>query len=122
MFWHKSVDSVIGHSQRSDEGYYIDMNEQMKLLSHANSNATTIKERLPPLKIRLGFTGVLYDYKGEPHRKLVAVLMVTWARNFDLLGYIQDNFLKEPCKKTMGVKAQQRDVEVRSYYQHVFHL
>lgn len=115
MLWHKSLDSVLRQSDTAEEGEYIDMNECMSELSQHMTDSATVSEKLPPLKIRLGFTGVLYEYKGEKYRKIVCVLMVTWARNFDLLGYIQDSFLKEPCyKKSPGAKAIMHDVQVLS--------
>ena len=64
-----------------------------------NSRARNLTVRVPPFKVRLGFTGAVFRHGGEEHRKLVAVVAVTWARNWDMLGYIQDCFLSEPCKR-----------------------
>lgn len=58
--------------------------------------------KVAPFKIHMGFTGAVYEYDGKQYRKTVAVLFVTWCRNFDLTGFITDQFLrdkKEDLKK-----------------------
>jgi hypothetical protein len=55
-----------------------------------------IVSEIPPLKIRLGFTGVNYMANGVSEKKVFAVMYVTFAKNFDALDYIKEVFLKEP--------------------------
>ena len=44
--------------------------------------------RIDPVKIRLGKTGAFFKVDGQEEVMTFSVLVITWARHFDLLGYI----------------------------------
>lgn len=97
LIWHKPYES----EARQDSGAAaseLDLNEMMCERGRNNARSQNTAVRIAPFKMRLGFTGAVYRHGGEEHRKLIAVLVVTWARNWDMLGYIQDVFLRDPAK------------------------
>ena len=112
MIWHKPVER--GHFQSpggaSDE---LDLNKMM--CARAGGQQMSLTVRIPPFKVRLGFTGALYRHAGGEGRKLIAVVVVTWCRNWDMLGYIQDCFLREPAKKTPNLKQRQQEIKQMRY-------
>ena len=88
--WHKPYEPPARDAAEPSMGSPLDTNFLMCNMAKRNARQlsnTTVK--IPPIKLKLGFTGAIYKYKGEDHRKLIAVLTVTWARNWDMLGYIQ---------------------------------
>lgn len=101
LIWHKPYEPGAtggGVYTASDE---IDLNEMMCERGRNNARSQNAMVKIAPFKVRLGFTGAIFEHNGEVHRKLVAVLVVTWARNWDMLGYIQDHFLRDPPKGLM---------------------
>lgn len=100
LIWHKPRDREPREHARGAPGE-LDLNEMMCERGRNNARTGSAAVRIKPFKIRLGFTGALYRYGGVEHRKLIAVLVVTWARNWDMLGYIQDSFLRDPPKGVM---------------------
>lgn len=90
MFWHKPYEPPTRDAAVPAMGSALDTNFLMCNMSKRNARQlsnTTVK--IPPIKLKLGFTGALFKYNDEDQRKLIAVLTVTWARNWDMLGYIQ---------------------------------
>lgn len=105
LMWHKPYEpgaSGVGLGTSSDE---VDMNDIMCERGRNNARSQNAMMKIAPFKVRLGFTGTIYKHNKEEHRKLIAVLVVTWARNWDMLGYIQDHFLRDP-PKTVNYKAR----------------
>jgi len=101
MIWHKPYEEA---PRAAGAGEELDLNDVMCDRGRKNARARNITERIAPFKLRLGFTGAIYRFNGEEHRKLIAVLTVTWARNWDMLAYIQDSFLREPARKIVNYK------------------
>lgn len=99
MMWHKPYEPCGGGSGGLEAtGEEVDMDEIMCERGRNNARSQNATVKIAPFKVRLGFTGAIYQHDGEVHRKLVAVLVVTWARNWDMLGYIQEHFLRDPPK------------------------
>ena len=98
LIWHKPYEpgSTGGGAYTPSDD--IDLNEMMCERGRNNARSQNAMVKIAPFKVRLGFTGAIFEHNGEVHRKLVAVLVVTWARNWDMLGYIQDHFLRDPPK------------------------
>ena len=90
-------------------GEELDLNEMMCERGRNNARAQSATVKVAPFKLRLGFTGAIYRHNGEEHRQLIAVLVVTWARNWDMLGYIQDSFLRDPPKGGVGYKQRMQE-------------
>ena len=109
MIWHKPYEPE-PRDRAGGEGDELDLNEMMCERGRNNARSQSATVKVAPFKVRLGFTGAVYRYKGEKHRKLIAVLVVTWARNWDMLGYIQDHVLRDPPK---GLNHKQRLQEVK---------
>jgi hypothetical protein len=69
-------------------------------IQHRNltDEETIVEFPVSHFKIRVAFTGVGYVVKRRDvtrkHRKVYAILMVTFARNFDALRYIEEQFLR----------------------------
>lgn len=101
LMWHKPYDAAGGGAWAGLESDEVDMDEIMCERGRNNARSQNAMMKIAPFKVRLGFTGAIYRHGGEEHRKLVAVLVVTWARNWDMLGYIQDVFLRDPPKGVM---------------------
>lgn len=98
LMWHKPYDGAGGGAWAGSASDEVDMDEIMCERGRNNARSQNAMMKIAPFKVRLGFTGAIYRHDGEEHRKLVAVLVVTWARNWDMLGYIQDQFLRDPPK------------------------
>jgi hypothetical protein len=82
---------------------------------HATSGRDTVEMVCPPLVIRLGFTGALYDVVDahgatETKQDLFCTLFVTPLRNVDLLTYIHLCFLTH--SKGAGAESKQRESDV----------
>lgn len=58
---------------------------------------------LPPLQVRVGYTGVTFRDDGGDKQELFCVCIVTYPRNFNILGYILDVFLLQPKTTHAGV-------------------
>ena len=112
MIWHKPFEDGPRGGVGGDE---LDLNDVMCERGRKNARARNITERIAPFKLRLGFTGAVYRHNGEEHRKLIAVLVVTWARNWDMLAYIQDSFLHEPARKTVNYKQKLLEYKKMSF-------
>ena len=110
MIWHKPYEPE-PRGRAADESDELDMNEMMCERGRNNARSQSSTARVAPFKVRLGFTGAVYRHKGEEHRNLVAVLVVTWARNWDMLGYIQDHVLRDPPKGSVNYKQRQQEVK-----------
>ena len=90
MMWHKPYEAPTQDASVPSMGSALDTNYLMCNMSKRNGrhlSNTTVK--VPPIKIKLGFTGAIFKYKDEEQRKLIAVLTITWARNWDMLGFIK---------------------------------
>lgn len=109
LIWHKPSDPEPRDHARAPPGE-LDLNEMMCERGRNNVRTGNSAVRIAPFRMRLGFTGALYRHGGVEHRKLVAVLVVTWARNWDMLGYIQESFLRDPPK---GVNYRQKMQEAK---------
>lgn len=113
IIWHKPMgerDQFEMVEEASDE---LDLNQMM--CARASGEQMNVTMRIPPLKVRLGFTGALYQHGETDGRKLIAVVVVTWCRNWDMLGYIQDCFLRDPPKKTPNLKQRQQEIRQMRY-------
>ena len=82
---------------------------------HATSGRDTVEMVCPPLVIRLGFTGALYDVVDahgatETKQDLFCTLFVTPLRNVDLLTYIHLCFLTH--SKGASAESKQRESDV----------
>jgi len=110
MIWHKPYEPGATGADLGAAGDEMDMNEIMCERGRNNARSQHAMMKIAPFKLRLGFTGAIFKHNGEEHRKLVAVLVVTWARNWDMLGYIQDHFLRDPPK---GMNYKQRLAECK---------
>ena len=97
LIWHRPYEPEARELSAAAPGE-LDLNEMMCERGRNNARSLNTAVRIAPFKVRLGFTGAMYRHEGEEHRKLIAVLAVTWARNWDMLGYIQDVFLRDPPK------------------------
>ena len=88
LVWHKHAESTDDPNQ-SDAGDDIDLNRVMR---ERNSDSSgDIKVQIDPIRLRLGTTGATYKQSadGREHAMNFMVLVVTWARNFDMLAYIK---------------------------------
>ena len=110
MIWHKPYEPGATGVDLGAAGDEMDMNEIMCERGRNNARSQNAMMKIAPFKVRLGFTGAIFKHNGEEQRKLVAVLVVTWARNWDMLGYIQDHFLRDPPK---GMNYKQRLAECK---------
>lgn len=81
-------------SNPSNAEMEIDMNAVLQERSSYNKGESITE--LSPLRIKLAFTGVTFKLDGEDHKKIYAVLFVTFAKNFAGLDYIQEVFLCKP--------------------------
>ena len=82
---------------------------------HASSGRDSVETLCPPLVLRMGFTGALYDVVDadgtmETKQDLFCTLFVTPLRNIDLLSYIHMCFLTH--QKGVGTESKQREVDV----------
>ena len=109
LIWHRPADPAPARAPGVRSGADLDMNDLMCPRRAARGGDVTIM-KIPLMKIRLGFTGAVYKHNGEEHRKLIAVLAVTWARNWDMLTYIKD-FLRDVSKKTTCYKSRFQEVK-----------
>jgi len=100
IVWHKPKNDI--DFSRSVGGHGLNFTEILCERARSQESRTDFTIKVPPFKIHMGFTGAVYEHDGQRHRKSIAVLLVTCCRNFDMLGYIQDQFLrdkKEDLKK-----------------------
>lgn len=72
-------------------GHQLDLSS---ILTERMSYGKSVNEVVPAIKIRLAFTGASYTFNNTEEKKTFAVLLVTFARNFDALNYIKEVFLK----------------------------
>jgi hypothetical protein len=105
LMWHKPYEPGAAGADLSSAGDEVDLNEIVCERGRNNARSQNAMMKIAPFKVRLGFTGAIFRHGGEEHRQLFAVLVVTWARNWDMLGYIQDQFLRDP-PKTVNYKAR----------------
>jgi hypothetical protein len=114
LIWHKPVEQSHFHGVAGG-GDELDLNQMMCDRSEGSRQLMSLTVKVAPFKVRLGFTGALYRHNGVDGRKLMAVVVVTWCRNWDMLGYIQDCFLHEPAKKTPNLKQRQQEIKQMRY-------
>lgn len=105
LIWHKPYEPGPAGNDLGATGDEVDLNEIMCERGRNNARSQNAMMKIAPFRVRLGFTGAIFRHNNEEQRKLVAVLAVTWARNWDMLGYIQDHFLRDPPK---GLNYKQR--------------
>jgi hypothetical protein len=110
LIWHKPYEPGPVGGDLGAAGDEVDLNEIMCERGRNNARSQNAMMKIAPFKVRLGFTGAIFRHNDEEQRKLVAVLVVTWARNWDMLGYIQDHFLRDPPK---GLNYKQRLAECK---------
>ena len=97
LLWQRVIEPPIQHNS-DDSSEEMDINEVLLDRAYHNSNNGMVDVKIPPVRMHLAFTGALYKHEGEGDRKLICVLFVTPARNFDLHKYIYDKFLRPPPK------------------------
>jgi len=84
----------MGNQYNISENEDIDMTSEMQQRSVYQDG--TMYREVNPVKIRLAFTGVKFKRQEDCEKRVFAVLLVTFARNFDALEYIKEVFLREP--------------------------
>jgi hypothetical protein len=94
LVW-KVLELAASEYQDNDDDDDLDMTT---LMQQRGVQQDGVREcEIPPLKIRLAFTGVKFvNPEGVAEKRVFAVLLVTFARNFDALEYIKQVLLKEP--------------------------
>jgi hypothetical protein len=97
-----TVERVLGPT--SNQRYPDFVSTERLVRDRMLSTSQTRKTKVPPLRMRLAFTGATFKVRGVDHRANFCVLLVTPVSNFAMWECLHEVVLKKP--KTMNFKKQ----------------